>query len=178
MTSPAASTTPFAPGARLGPYEILAAIGAGGMGEVYRARDTRLGREVAVKVIAFYASSDPDRLRRFEQEARAVAALSHPSILSVYDVGTEAGAPYVVFELLEGESLGRPPLRRPEAVFARPGPRPQRRAAALAGRALPGVHVVRSGPLRGLRPGFSSSGREGTLLDGGCVAAPMAGGWS
>src|SRR5688500_11257589 len=92
-------------GARLGPYEILAPIGAGGMGEVYRARDTRLGRDVAVKVIAFDVSSDPGRLRRFEQEARTVASLNHPSILSVYDVGTEAGAPYVVFELLEGESL-------------------------------------------------------------------------
>jgi Tol biopolymer transport system component len=75
------------------------------MGEVYRARDTRLGRDVAVKVIAFDVTSDPDRLRRFEQEARAVAALNHPSILSVYDVGTEDGQPYVVFELLEGESL-------------------------------------------------------------------------
>ncbi len=120
MTSPAASTTAFAPGARLGPYEILAPIGAGGMGEVYRARDTRLGREVAVKVIAFDVSSDPDRLHRFEKEARAVAALSHPSILSVYDVGTEAGAPYVVFELLEGESLrqrlGREALPARKAV--------------------------------------------------------------
>jgi serine/threonine protein kinase len=105
VTGPAASTAALAPGARLGPYEILAPIGAGGMGEVYRARDTRLGRDVAIKVIAFDVSSDSDRLRRFEQEARAVAALNHPSILSVYDVGTEAGAPYVVFELLEGESL-------------------------------------------------------------------------
>ena len=105
MTSPSPSATSLAPGARLGPYEIASRLGAGGMGEVYRARDTRLGRDVAVKVIAFDVSSDPDRLRRFEQEARAVAALNHPSILSVYDVGTEVGAPYVVFELLEGESL-------------------------------------------------------------------------
>jgi serine/threonine protein kinase len=120
VTSPAAGTAAFAPGARLGPYEILAPIGAGGMGEVYRARDTRLGRDVAVKVIAFDVSSDSDRLRRFEQEARAVAALNHPNILSVYDVGTEAGAPYVVFELLEGESLrqrlGREALPARKAV--------------------------------------------------------------
>jgi Tol biopolymer transport system component len=111
VTSAAAGSSELAPGARLGPYEVLAPIGAGGMGEVYRARDARLGRDVAVKVIAFDVSSDPERLRRFEQEARTVAALNHPGILSVYDVGTEAGAPYVVFELLEGESLRQRLLR-------------------------------------------------------------------
>ncbi|MBI3695453.1 MAG: serine/threonine protein kinase [Acidobacteria bacterium] len=95
----------LAPGARLGPYEILAPLGAGGMGEVYRARDTRLGREVAVKVLPAAYSSDPERLRRFEQEARAVALLNHPNIVAVYDVGAYEGAPYVVSELLEGETL-------------------------------------------------------------------------
>src|ERR1700730_9030206 len=79
-------------GSRLGPYEITAAIGAGGMGEVYRARDTLLGRDVAVKVLPSFLSSDPDRLRRFEQEARATAALNHPNILVVYDVNTQDGA--------------------------------------------------------------------------------------
>jgi Tol biopolymer transport system component len=83
------------------------------MGEVYRARDPRLGREVAVKLIAFDAAGRPDRVRRFEQEARAVAALNHPNVLSVYDVGTEAGAPYLVFELLEGESLRTRLVREP-----------------------------------------------------------------
>ena len=92
-------------GTRLGPYEILSPLGAGGMGEVYRARDPRLGREVAIKVLPEAVATDPDRLRRFEQEARAVGALNHPHILTVYDVGTHDGTPYVVTELLEGETL-------------------------------------------------------------------------
>jgi TolB-like protein/Tfp pilus assembly protein PilF len=92
-------------GARLGPYEIVALVGAGGMGEVYRARDTRLGRDVAIKVLPAEFASDPERLRRFEQEARAVAALDHPNILALYDVGTHEGSPYIVTQLLEGESL-------------------------------------------------------------------------
>src|SRR5882762_10402769 len=92
-------------GTRLGPYEILAPLGAGGMGEVYRARDTRLGREVAVKVLPQAFASDPDRLRRFEQEARAAGRLDHPNILVIHDVGTHAGSPYLVTELLEGETL-------------------------------------------------------------------------
>ncbi|MEX0878716.1 MAG: serine/threonine-protein kinase [Thermoanaerobaculia bacterium] len=90
-------------GSKLGPYEILGQIGAGGMGEVYRAKDPRLSREVAVKVLpAFY---DPDRLRRFEREAQAAGSLNHPNITAVYDIGTHAGAPYVVMELLKGETL-------------------------------------------------------------------------
>lgn len=92
-------------GARLGPYEIVAPLGAGGMGEVYRARDTRLKREVAIKVLPQALSLDADRLRRFEQEALATAALNHPNILAVFDIGTHEGAPYVVSELLEGETL-------------------------------------------------------------------------
>jgi Tol biopolymer transport system component len=93
------------PGTRLGPYEIVAAIGAGGMGEVYRARDPRLGRDVAVKVLPLAFASDPDRLRRFEQEARAAGALNHPNITAVHDVGSHAGVSFVVTELLEGETL-------------------------------------------------------------------------
>jgi serine/threonine protein kinase len=96
---------PLAPGTRLGPYEILAPIGAGGMGEVYRARDTRLGREVAVKILSADFSKDPDRLRRFEQEAQAVSALNHPNILVIYDIGAADGSPYLVSELLEGTTL-------------------------------------------------------------------------
>jgi Tol biopolymer transport system component len=92
-------------GTKLGPYEILSPLGAGGMGEVYRARDTRLGREVAVKVLPESFSQDPDRLRRFQQEARTVAALNHPNILAVYDFGSQDGAHYMVCELLEGETL-------------------------------------------------------------------------
>src|SRR5438552_3135826 len=105
-------------GTRLGPYEVLSPIGAGGMGEVYRARDSRLGREVAIKVLPAAFSADADRLRRFEQEARAAGMLNHPNILIVHDIGTHDGAPYIVSELLEGEELraqlsrGALPVRR------------------------------------------------------------------
>jgi serine/threonine protein kinase/WD40 repeat protein len=92
-------------GTRLGPYEVLEPLGAGGMGEVYRARDPRLDRDVALKVLRPEVASDPDRLRRFEREAKTVAALNHPHILTVHDVGTREGVPYVVTELLEGETL-------------------------------------------------------------------------
>src|SRR6266508_964156 len=95
----------IAPGSRLGPYEVLTLIGAGGMGEVYRAKDSRLGRDVAIKVLPASFSADPDRLRRFEQEARAAGVLNHPNITAVYDIGTYEDAPYVVQELLEGETL-------------------------------------------------------------------------
>jgi hypothetical protein len=92
-------------GTRLGPYEILAPLGAGGMGEVYRAKDPRLGRDVAIKVLPASFSADADRLRRFEQEAKAAGVLNHPNITAVYDIGQHDGAPYVVQELLEGETL-------------------------------------------------------------------------
>jgi serine/threonine-protein kinase len=92
-------------GSRLGPYEILSPLGAGGMGEVYRAKDPRLGRDVAIKVLPASFSADPDRLRRFEQEARAAGVLNHPNITAVYDIGTHEDSPYVVQELLEGETL-------------------------------------------------------------------------
>ncbi|MGH9364671.1 MAG: protein kinase domain-containing protein, partial [Thermoanaerobaculia bacterium] len=95
----------ISPGSRLGPYEVLAPIGAGGMGEVYRARDERLKREVAVKVLPASFSNDPDRLRRFEHEAQAAGGLNHPNITAVYDIGSHEGAPYIVTELLEGETL-------------------------------------------------------------------------
>jgi serine/threonine protein kinase len=96
---------PIAAGTRLGPYEIIAPVGAGGMGEVYRARDTRLGRDVAVKVLPSSYSDNRERLQRFEQEACAASALNHPNILSIYDIGTHNSPPYVVSELLEGQTL-------------------------------------------------------------------------
>src|SRR6266550_2124395 len=101
------SGMPLGQGARIGPYEIVAAIGAGGMGGVYRAHDTRLARDVALKVIPLEFASERERLSRFEQEARAAAALNHPNIVAVFDVGTGApdSSPYVVSELLEGETL-------------------------------------------------------------------------
>jgi eukaryotic-like serine/threonine-protein kinase len=113
----------FQPGDRLGPYEIVSAIGAGGMGEVYRASDTRLGRHVAIKVLPAEVSSRPDALARFEREARAVAALSHPNILAIHDVGSHAGRSYAVTELLDGETLR-------DALAA--GPLPPRRAVDYA----------------------------------------------
>jgi hypothetical protein len=99
--SPKGKAGPLSHGAHLGPYEILSSLGAGGMGEVYRARDPRLGREVAIKVLSETVTGDPDTLARFEREAKAVAALSHPNILSIFDFGTH----YAVMELLEGETL-------------------------------------------------------------------------
>ena len=96
---------PLISGTKLGPYEIQSAIGAGGMGEVYRARDARLHRDVAIKILPTSFSRDPDRLQRFAQESRAAAALNHPNILSIYDIGDDRGTPYVVSELLEGETL-------------------------------------------------------------------------
>src|SRR6202451_140248 len=108
----------LASGTKLGPYEIQSPLGGGGMGEVYRARDSRLGRDVAIKVLPESMARDAERLRRFETEARAIAALNHPNILSIHDIGTHNGAPYLVSECLEGQSLwvtvtsGALPLRR------------------------------------------------------------------
>jgi Tol biopolymer transport system component len=96
---------PLSANQKLGPYEILASVGEGGMGEVYRARDTRLNRSVAIKVLPHAIADDPGRMARFEQEARSIAALNHPNILAIYDVGVENGTSYLVMELLEGETL-------------------------------------------------------------------------
>ena len=95
----------LAVGTKLGPYEIKAPLGAGGMGEVYRAHDARLDRDVAVKILPGEYASDSERVHRFEQEARATATLSHPNIVAVYDVGARTDGLYVVTELLEGETL-------------------------------------------------------------------------
>jgi eukaryotic-like serine/threonine-protein kinase len=112
--------TELGPGVSLGPYEIVSLLGAGGMGQVYRARDSRLGRDVAIKVLPADFAADVERLMRFEREAKATGSLSHPNILAVHDVGTVEGVPYLVEELLEGESLKdrleRGALTVPEAV--------------------------------------------------------------
>jgi dipeptidyl aminopeptidase/acylaminoacyl peptidase len=110
-------------GTKLGPYEIQSPLGAGGMGEVYRARDTRLGRDVAIKVLPEALVQDADRLRRFEQEARTIAVLNHPNILAIHDIGTHDGAPFLVSEFLEGMTLR-------EKLEA--GPLPARRAIEYA----------------------------------------------
>ncbi|HET6372817.1 MAG TPA: serine/threonine-protein kinase, partial [Candidatus Polarisedimenticolia bacterium] len=93
------------PGTRLGPYEIVGPLGAGGMGEVYRAKDTRLGREVAVKVLAQHLTDSPELRARFEREARTVSSLNHPHICTLHDVGREGETDYLVMEMIEGETL-------------------------------------------------------------------------
>src|SRR5512137_2893869 len=93
------------PGTRLGPYEIQSAIGAGGMGEVYRARDTRLDRSVAIKILPAHLSSSAELKARFEREARVVSSLNHPNICHLYDIGSQDGTAYLVMEYLEGETL-------------------------------------------------------------------------
>src|SRR5277367_4935105 len=113
----------LASGTKLGPYEVVSPLGMGGMGEVYRARDARLSRVVAVKVLLPAFSHDPERLRRLEQEARATAALNHPNILAIFDIGIHEDSLYVVTELLEGETLRQ---------RVQSGPVPARKATDLA----------------------------------------------
>jgi len=146
----------LAPGARLGPYEITALIGAGGMGEVYRARDTRLNRDVAIKILPASFATDAERLRRFQMEAQAVAALSHPNILAVYDFGETNGAPYLVSELLEGETL--------RALLARGVPS-HRKSTAYAIQIAQGLAAAHSKNIahRDLKPDNIYITREGQI---------------
>jgi eukaryotic-like serine/threonine-protein kinase len=146
----------LASGTKLGPYEILSPIGAGGMGEVYRARDPRLGREVAVKVLPAGCSADSDRLRRFEQEAKATAALNHPNILAVFDIGRQEDCPYIVSELLEGESL---------RARLRPGPLPARQAVEYALQIMRGLAAAHDRGIfhRDLKPENIFVTRDGHL---------------
>jgi serine/threonine protein kinase len=104
---------PIAPGTRLGPYEIGASLGTGGMGEVYRANDTRLDRTVAIKIVSSALGESPEARQRFEREARAIASLSHPHICSLFDVGRQDGVEYLVMEFLEGETLATRLARGP-----------------------------------------------------------------
>lgn len=122
------------PGTRLGPYEVVSSLGVGGMGEVYRARDTRLGRAVAVKVLSSALGEDPETVERFEREARLVAALSHPGIVALYDVGREGETAFAVMELLEGETLRQRLHRGPIA------PREAREVASQLAAALAAAH--------------------------------------
>src|SRR5499425_429139 len=98
---------PLSPGIRLGPYEIVAPLGAGGMGEVYRARDTRLDRTVAIKILPQHLSNDPIRKQRFEREAKTISSLNHPHICVLYDVGHQDGVDFLVMEYVEGETLAK-----------------------------------------------------------------------
>jgi len=149
-------------GTKLGRYEIRSKIGEGGMGEVYRARDEKLNRDVAIKVLPASFSQDADRLRRFEQEAQAAGTLNHPNILAVYDIGTHDGSPYVVSELLEGETL-RERLNRP--------PIPQRKAVEYATQILRGLAAAHARSIvhRDLKPEniFLSGDGQLKILDFG-----------
>jgi TolB-like protein/Flp pilus assembly protein TadD len=146
----------LAPGARRGPYEVVGLLGAGGMGEVYRARDTRIGREVALKILPAPLAGDPERQRRFEQEARAAGRLNHPNILTLHDVGVHDGWPYLVTELLEGETL-RKHLER--------GPLPRRTAADWAAQVARGLSAAHEKGIvhRDLKPENLFVTREGHL---------------
>src|SRR5262252_5421375 len=110
-------------GTRLGPYELLTPLGAGGMGEVWRARDSKLGREVALKILSPELAENRDRRRRFEQEARAASSLNHPNIVAVYDIGSDGPAWYLAMELVEGKTLRQP---------AQPGPLSARKILDVA----------------------------------------------
>ncbi|MGC1107878.1 MAG: protein kinase [Candidatus Acidiferrales bacterium] len=149
-------------GAKLGPYEIVAPLGAGGMGEVYRARDTRLNRDVALKVLPEVFARDAERLRRFEQEAKAASALNHPNILAIYDIGTHDDAPFIVTELLEGETL-RERLRN--------GPLPVRKALDIAMQSASGVAAAHEKGIihRDLKPAniFLTNDGRAKILDFG-----------
>jgi TolB-like protein/Tfp pilus assembly protein PilF len=161
-------------GTRLGPYEIVAPLGTGGMGEVYRARDTRLGREVAIKLLRAEVAGDAERGKRFEQEARTVASLPHPNILALYDVGTHEGRPYLVTELLEGQTL---------AERIRAGDLTVAKAVELATQIAHGLAAAHERGIvhRDLKPGNVFVTRDGVvkILDFGLarLAQVEAGGW-
>jgi tetratricopeptide (TPR) repeat protein len=146
----------LAPGARLGPYEIVTAIGAGGMGEVYRARDTRLGRHVAIKLVGEQLMAHPHALERFEREARAIAALSHPNIVALYDVGRERSFAFAVMELLDGESLDRRLVH---------GPLPWRTAVGIAAAVADGLASAHARGIvhRDLKPANIFLTRDGVV---------------
>ena len=159
------------PGVRLGPYEIVAPLGAGGMGEVYRARDTRLGREVAIKVLPAEVAGDAERVKRFEQEARATAALSHPNILALFDVGAHEGRPYLVAELLDGCTLAER-IRAGELTVAK--------AVELGTQIAHGLAAAHERGIvhRDLKPGNVFVTKDGVvkILDFGLARLTQAGG--
>ncbi len=157
---------PLSPGARLGPHEILQPIGSGGMGEVYRARDTRLGREVAVKVLPGEVASDRERLARFEREARSASALNHPNIVTIHEIGRHDSTLYIVMELVEGSSLRE---------LLASGPLPVRKILQIASQAAEGLACAHEAGIvhRDLKPENLMVSKEGfvKILDFGLAKA-------
>ncbi len=156
FSPPRVAAMPLPAQTRLGPYRILAPLGAGGMGEVYRAQDAHLDREVALKVLPEAFARDPDRLRRFEREARILSALNHPNILAIHDLGNEGGAPYLVMELLEGETLRQRLQGQPI---------PGRKVVALARQVAAGLSAAHEKGIlhRDLKPGNLFLCRDGRV---------------
>ena len=157
----------LAPGTKLGPYEIQSPLGAGGMGEVYRARDTRLERTVAIKILPAHLSDSPEARQRFEREARAISSLSHPNICTLFDVGQQEGTSYLVMEYLEGETL---------ADRLRKGPLPLEQVAKYGIEICEGLEKAhRSGVVhRDLKPGNIMLTKSGAkLMDFGLAKAPV-----
>src|SRR6266542_679213 len=162
---------PLSAGSKLGPYEILTAIGAGGMGEVYSARDTRLDRSVAIKVLPTHLSANVEAKQRFDREARAISALTHPNICTLYDVGHQNGTDYLVMELLEGETVSHRLAR---------GPLPPDQVLRYGSEICDGLEKAHRGGIvhRDLKPGNIMLTKSGAkLLDFGLAkpAAPALG---
>src|SRR5262247_2323028 len=147
---------PISAGSRLGPYEALSPLGAGGMGEVWRARDTRLAREVAVKVLPDEVSSDAGRLKRFEKEARAASALNHPNIVTIYDIGSAESVSWIAMERVEGKTLR-------ELLFA--GAMPTKRLLSIAAQIADGLATAHQAGIvhRDLKPENLMVTREGRV---------------
>ena len=160
-------------GTRLGPYELLSPLGSGGMGEVYRARDTRLGREVALKVLPESFSADPGRLRRFDHEARAASALNHPNIVTIFDVGTDGSLSYIAMELVEGRTLRQ---------LLGSDPLPLKRTLEIAGRVADGLSQAHEAGIvhRDVKPENVMVTRDGVvkILDFGLAKRAYAAGAS
>ncbi len=156
------------PGSRLGSYEILSAIGAGGMGEVYRAKHVKLGRDVAIKVLPSDLAADPGRLKRFEREARSASALNHPNIVTIHDIAEHEGTTYIAMELVEGRTLRE---------LLRDGPLPVAKATDLAGQICEGLGKAHAAGIvhRDLKPDNVMVTDDGLvkILDFG-LAKPIA----
>src|SRR5580700_5668390 len=160
------------PGSQLGPYQIESLLGAGGMGEVYRARDARLGRSLAIKTLPAAFSNDPDRLHRFEREARLASALNHPNIVTIYELGQDGSTHYIAMELIEGKTVG-------EMLTA--GPLPIRTAIEIAAQVSEGLAKAHEAGIahRDLKPGNLMVSQDGfvKILDFGLakLAPPSSG---